>query len=278
MISLKSVASYASCLLSFTIITAQQNVDVTTKGTLITTVSNSSKVNQTTHNGILSKKDTVRRSIKLNWELASGQINFINSKIITSQNNTGYQLPNFNYYFSISMPIIKSYERFGTKIGIGPHLKNFGINKLIQETNNKVTFTDIHDTLNIKASIFQQLLVDLPLALYYDTKINKNSRFLSVEWGVIPGIEVKNKRKTYSEDNKVVTLKYKEDILGTQKFQIGNSLKISFVKNRGAFSSRMFIQGVYYSTNVFNQTLNSPTQNYEIKFGLQITANQLWRK
>lgn len=254
---MKTLMSTAKALICFFVVShtlAQEN-------------QNSSVLNQVT--------DTYNKNMKLNWEMSIGQTNFLNTKTIANRNSTVPQPISFNYYFSISSPVVKDFNRFGAKIGIGPHLKTFGLNKLIEEANNKLIFKDIPDTLYIKASLFQQLLIDLPITLYYDTKANKNNRFLSVEWGVIPGIEANNKWKTYAENNKVVTLKYKEDILGTQKFQFGNCLKISWVKNRGKLSSRLFVQGVFYSTNVFKQALNVTSQNYEIKIGLQITANHL---
>lgn len=263
-----------TCILASVKIIAQSPID-SLKSNAFTSESSFSVTRNANQKNVINIEDKSTGNIMLNWELSVGQTHFVNPKAITSRNHTIPQPIGFAYYFSISQPIIRNYDRFGAKLGVGPHLKTFGINKLIGELNNKLTFTDIHDSLNIKASLFQQVLVDMPLSLYCNTKSTKRGRFLSLEWGLIPGIEVNNKWKTYSEDNSVITGKFKEDIFGTQKFQFGNSLKISYVKNRGALSSRIFIQGIYYSTNVFKQSLNSSTQNYEVKFGIQITANQL---
>lgn len=215
------------------------------------------------------------QKVKLNWEFGIGQSSILNTTTLKNRLNTEFQPLSFKYYFSVSLPVVKNYDRFGFKIGIGPHSRVFGLNKVISETNNRLTFMEIPDSTNIKTSTFQQFLIELPFSLYFDTPKNKNSRFISFEWGAVFGIQAYNKWKTYAKSDNIVTTMYKENIGGTENFQLGHSFKMALCKERKAISSKFFLQGTYYSTNIFKSISNSPTNSYDIKIGLQITARNI---
>lgn len=222
---------------------------------------------------MIDSDSAVSRKLSLNWEIAVGQSYFTNTAILKNELNTAYMPPSMNYYTSLRIPIIKNFNRFGVRVGVGPRVSSFGLNSTISESNNSLLLTPIPANSAIKTSYFQQVFVDFPLFLYYETKSNIKGRSVTVEWGGIFGIQAYNRWKTFEKTSTILTTNSREDLPQCRNFQFGNSVKLAFVKNRKNFSSSFFVQGVFYSTNTFKSTANLSSYSYEVKIGIQLTRS-----
>lgn len=216
-----------------------------------------------------------KRKIKISWELAMGTSYLTNTSAFLNHPSKDFYSTSFHYYASVKIPLIQNHDRFGIHFGVGPNVKNFGLNKLLTITNNKLTFSDVPSNSAIKAVNFQQLTVDFPLYLYYETKSGRRGYHLSVEWGGIFGIQASNKWTTYEVNNGITTITSQQDIPNTKNLQFGSSVKCALVKHTKLISSGLFIQGTYYSTSTFKSDVKLPTNSYDIRIGIYVTLNKL---
>ncbi|MGL5888325.1 MAG: hypothetical protein ACRC3B_00485, partial [Bacteroidia bacterium] len=177
------------------------------------------------------------RKLKLNWELAIGQSFFTNTAVLDNQLNTEYMPISMHYYTSLRIPIVKNFDRFGVRVGVGPRLSSFGLNSTISENNNSLLLTPIPANSLIKTSYFQQVFVDFPLFLYYETRSNSKGKSMTIEWGGIFGVQAYNRWKTFEKTNNILTTNSREDLSQCRNFQFGNSVKLAFVRNRKTHSS-----------------------------------------
>jgi hypothetical protein len=228
----------------------------------------------TQQNKTLSSDSTLKKTNRclshLSWELQLGSSFLTNTNLSANRPLTDSKTMSGSFFTNISIPFIRKEAAHSPSlavyIGIGTTIQTFGLNKIIEDSNNTTAFIDF-PTSNIRYSYLQQIFIAAPISLSYQPFLSKN---LILQVGGIAGYLVYKEHVVHTIEPHEYSIRSTEHINNLNPFQYGIQGKINFkcANAKHSLGCIYSISGNYYISELFKSVNDTPTNNFSILAGI----------